>query len=173
MVSNGAITPARPSSVAGCYAVASCYHQPPAERGIEMTDLSSTRNSLIDAAYWLLLLPEPTESHLAAAATLLGEAHNLRQGARALDGARDAYQRAIAAADVSRETSDRLRDIEVNLACGDTITCHSEPKVGAYRTCIHCGSRKKVVSIQTPIGPREDCDGDYQGDHYDGAGQQA
>lgn len=34
-----------------------------------------------------------------------------------------------------------------HLSCGDTVSATVEPKIGAYRTCIHCDSKKKVVSF--------------------------
>lgn len=36
---------------------------------------------------------------------------------------------------------------EVHLACGDTVAVKSVPRIGAYRFCEHCDSRKRVVSI--------------------------
>jgi hypothetical protein len=36
---------------------------------------------------------------------------------------------------------------EVNLACGDTASVRIIPHIGAYCYCIHCDSRKKVVSV--------------------------
>lgn len=42
---------------------------------------------------------------------------------------------------------------EVHLACGDTISTASIPRIGAYRNCIHCDRKVRVASIGTPAVP--------------------
>lgn len=39
---------------------------------------------------------------------------------------------------------------ELHLSCGDTISSKVEPRLGAYRKCIHCDGNRKVVGIQYP-----------------------
>jgi hypothetical protein len=47
--------------------------------------------------------------------------------------------------------------VEVHLACGDTVTTQAVPRLGVYRFCIHCDSRKKVVAIASqPTTIRKD-----------------
>src|SRR5215469_5745602 len=44
------------------------------------------------------------------------------------------------------------RTIEIHLECGDTISSSVEPRIGAYRKCIHCDSNKKVTAIASATG---------------------
>lgn len=49
--------------------------------------------------------------------------------------------------------------LEVHLSCGDTITT-TAPTVGAYRRCIHCDARRRIVAIAEPaeLQARQPCD---------------
>jgi hypothetical protein len=44
--------------------------------------------------------------------------------------------------------------VEIHLACGDTVSSESEPRIGAYRMCTHCDSRKRVVAVSDPTATK-------------------
>ena len=45
-------------------------------------------------------------------------------------------------------THDDSSLIEVTLTCGDTVSTRVQPPLGAYRYCIHCEGKRRVVAIE-------------------------